>query len=69
MDHAIDYLAEYMEFDASEFRTEYQSGKYKKMCDCPSYKVVQAYCNAINTLNACNGTNERITPRKIIQRS
>ena len=50
MDHAIEYLREYMAMDEAAFLDEWHSGHYESIKECPSYETVKAYCDAINTL-------------------
>lgn len=50
MDHVIDYISDYMYSDVENLKTEYKSGKYEKLSQCPSYSTVQAYCKCINIL-------------------
>lgn len=50
MDHAIDYLREYMTMDEAYFLEEWHSGQYSSIKECPSYETVKAYCDAINVL-------------------
>lgn len=71
MDHAIEYLKEYMDMDENEFIREWKSGEYQKISDCPSYAEVKAYCDAINILVAYYYGKEKkhytITPRELIE--
>ena len=71
MDHAIDYLKEYMNMDENEFVREWKTGEYQKISDCPSYSEVKTYCDAINILVAHYYGKEKqnytITPRKLIE--
>ena len=72
MDHAINYLREYMSMDESLFVDEWNTNQYKSIKDCPSYETVKAYCDAINTLAKAyyEGDYARehyISPMKIIR--
>ena len=67
MDHAIEYLSEYMEMDKHNYIEEWQSGEYNKITHCPSYGAVKAYCDARNILSKYYyGKAEYETPREII---
>lgn len=66
MDHVIDYILDYMYSEKEEFIKEWQSGKYKKLSDCPTYPYVKAYCDAITILNRLDGRYSGITPTSFI---
>lgn len=67
MDHAIEWLYNYSDFNRNEFIEEWQSGEYRKISDCPSYYEVKAYCDAINTLSKYYyGKKSYETPKDII---
>jgi len=71
MDHVIDYISEYMEFDVNELREEFKSKKYTKLSDCPSYPDVKAYCEAKNILikaryNKDDAVNYIVTPKILV---
>lgn len=67
MDHAIEWLSDYMEMDKQNFIEEWQSGQYKKISDCPHYEAIKAYCDARNTLSKYYyGKAEYETPKDII---
>lgn len=69
MDHAIEYLIDYMQFDKSEFIKEWTSGDYEKISECPSYNTVKTYCEAINLMSKfyCNSKYYSVTPNQIIK--
>lgn len=66
MDHVIDYILNYMEWEKDEFINEWRSGNYKKMSECPTYPYVKAYCDAIAILNRLDGRYNGITPTSFI---
>lgn len=66
MDHVIDYILDYMWSDKEDFIREWQSGRYKKLSDCPTYPYVKAYCGAIAILNRLDGRYSGITPASFI---
>ena len=66
MDHVIDFILDYMQMDKDDFRQEWESGKYKKISDCPTYPYIKAYCDAIKALNRLDGRYSGITPKGII---
>lgn len=66
MDHVIDFIIDYMDSEKSDFISEWKSGKYKKMSDCPTYPYVKAYCDAITVLNRLDGRYNGITPTSFI---
>lgn len=51
MDHAIEYLENYMTMDKKLLVGEWKSGNYERLADCPSYAEVKAYCDAIGVLS------------------
>ena len=67
MDHLIDFIIEYMYMDKCIFKEEWESGKYEKPSDCPTYPLVKAYCDAIGILNKFDGSYSRITPEYLLQ--
>lgn len=44
MDYEIDFISDYMQMDKEDIIKEWQTGKYKKPSDCPTYPYVKAYC-------------------------
>lgn len=50
MDHIMGRIYDYMSFDVEDLRKQYESKKYKKLSDCPSYGSVKAYCESYNAL-------------------
>lgn len=65
MDHVIDFILSYMDFEKEEFINEWKTGKYKKS-DCPTYPYVKTYCDAITVLNRMDGRYTGITPTSFI---
>ena len=66
MDHAIDFILDYMDSDKMDFINEWKSGAYKKISDCPTYPYVKAYCDAITILNRMDGRYSGITPSSFV---
>lgn len=66
MDHLIDFIIDYMDSEKADFVSEWKSGKYKKISDCPTYPYVKAYCDAITILNRMDGRYTGITPTSFI---
>ena len=66
MDHIIDFIIEYMEMEKADFISEWKSGKYKKISNCPTYPYIKAYCDAITVLNRLDGRYSGITPTSFI---
>lgn len=50
VDHAIDSLKYWFDMEVEELKKEWNSKKYKKLSDCPSYKGAAAYRKALNVL-------------------
>ncbi len=50
MDHVIDGIKEYLDIELELLTEELQSGKYKKLSDCPSYGSCKAMVDAIHVL-------------------
>lgn len=67
MDHLIEYIIHYMDFDVRQFQEEWASGGYKKPAHCPSYPLVKAYCDAIVALNRMDGGYSGITPESLLE--
>lgn len=73
MDHVIDYIENYMNcYDVGQLQKEYKSGLYKKLSDCPNYKTVKAYCDAINILTKAYYVPEyakmyTVTPKQLVE--
>jgi hypothetical protein len=52
MDHVIEYILDYMRMDVDTFRSEYEGVEYgHTMMNCPTYKLISAYCRAISALD------------------
>lgn len=66
MDHLLDFIIEYMHMDECIFKEEWESGKYEKPSDCPTYPLVKAYCDAIAILNKFDGNYSGITPEYLL---
>ena len=66
MDHVIDFIIDYMDSEKADFISEWKSGKYKKISDCPTYPYVKAYCDAITVLNRLDVRYNGITPTSFI---
>ena len=66
MDHVIDFILSYMDYEKEEFINEWKTGKYKKISDCPTYPYVKTYCDAITVLNRMDGRYTGITPTSFI---
>ena len=66
MDHVIDFIIDYMDSEKADFVSEWKSGKYKKISDCPIYPYVKAYCDAITVLSRLDGRYKGITPTSFI---
>lgn len=66
MDHVINYILNYMDSEKADFVSEWKSGMYKKISDCPTYPYVKAYCDAITRLNRMDGRYSGITPTSFI---
>lgn len=74
MDHAIDYLEQYMTMDKELFIEQWKSGQYEKLEDCPSYGEVKAYCDALRILMKQHYDEKvlkesNLTPRSIIKKA
>lgn len=67
MDHLIEYIINYMDFDVRQFREEWESGEYRKPKHCPSYPLIQACCDAISALNRMDGGYSGITPESLLE--
>lgn len=66
IDHVIDFILNYMEMEKADFVSEWRSGKYKKISDCPTYPYIKTYCDAITVLNRMDGRYKGITPTSFI---
>ena len=66
MDHVIDFILSYMDFEKEEFINEWKTGKYKKISNCPTYPYVKTYCDAITVLNRMDGRYTGITPTSFL---
>ncbi|MBD5548680.1 MAG: hypothetical protein HDQ97_15030 [Lachnospiraceae bacterium] len=69
MDHVIDFILNYMDFDKEDFINEWRSGTYRKMSDCPTYSYVKAYCDAIMVLNRLDGRYSGIIHSRYLTRN
>ncbi|MGP4072762.1 hypothetical protein ACTWQB_09440 [Piscibacillus sp. B03] len=49
-DHAIDSLNTWFQLSYDELRSEWLSGSYSKLSDCPSYEETRAYRDAMNIM-------------------
>jgi hypothetical protein len=49
-DHAINSLRTWFEIEYERLKTEWKSGQYEKLSDCPSFKVTYTYREALNVL-------------------
>jgi hypothetical protein len=67
MDHAIDSLDPYVETTFEfMFLKEWQSGKYKKYSECPSYAELKALIDASNILRKYAGF-ERLSIKGMLE--
>lgn len=66
MDHVIDFILSYMDFEKEEFINEWKTGKHKKISNCPTYPYVKTYCDAITVLNRMDGRYTGITPTSFL---
>lgn len=55
MDHAIDALEPYLEWEWSMFIDEWKTGEYKKYSEAPSYQALKALIDASNILHKYMG--------------
>lgn len=67
MDHVIEYIQNYMASDVFDFNSEWNSGSYTKISNCPTYPYIKAYCDAIKALNRLDGRFSSITPKNLLQ--
>ena len=51
MDHAIEKVRMYYEFELEALYEEWSSKKYEKLSDCPSFKRCNAYRKAIKIMD------------------
>jgi hypothetical protein len=49
-DHCIDAIKVWLDLAVSDLKEEVDSGDYSKLSDCPSFKAVKAYREAMNVL-------------------
>jgi len=49
-DHAINSLRTWFEIEYEKLKTEWKSGQYENLSDCPSFKVTYTYKEALNVL-------------------
>lgn len=66
MDHVIEYILEYMQMEVESFRSEWNSGNYSKISECPTYPCIKAYCDAIKALNTVDGRYSGYTPKNFL---
>lgn len=66
MDHVIEFILDYMALEKVDFISEWRSGQYKKISDCPTYPYIKAYCDAITVLNRMDGRYSGITPTSFV---
>lgn len=50
-DHAINSLRPYFDVAYEELKKEWESNQYERLSQCPSFKAVAAYQEAINVLH------------------
>lgn len=55
MDHAIDSLEPFLEWEWSAFLEEWKTGQYKRYSEAPSYNVLKALIDATNILRKYMG--------------
>ena len=70
MDHAMNYLREYMSYSVDELRKEHNSGKYKRLSNCPTYTEVKAYCDSYNSLERyyhVKGQRYYLSPTRLLE--
>lgn len=70
MDHAMNFLRDYMSYSVEDLRREFNSGKYGKLSNCPSYKEIKAYCDSYNALEKyyhVKGQRYYLSPMKLIK--
>jgi len=65
MDHLIDQFDCYLEWSKREFIEEWNSGKYKKYSECPSYKELKALIDSVNILRVYYGWT-RLTIKQLV---
>lgn len=53
MDHAINSLKPFLEYEIESVALELTTGDYKKMSDCPSYPAARALFKAMRELEKC----------------
>lgn len=49
-DHAINSLRVWFDIEYNELKKEWKSNEYEKLSDCPSFKVVYTYREALDVL-------------------
>lgn len=49
-DHAIDSLKTWYIIEYEELKKEWKSDKYERLSDCPSFKIVYTYREALDVL-------------------
>lgn len=50
MDHVLNSLRPYLEVELRIFMEEWESGKYEKFSECPSYDSLKALVDAANII-------------------
>jgi hypothetical protein len=64
-DHAIDSLRVWFELEYDELKTEWNSGQYSKLSECPAYESANAYREAMNVLIKAYYLPEYVSQYKI----
>ena len=70
MDHVMRFIREYTDYSVDDLKKEFNSGKYGKLSNCPSYKEVKAYCDSYNALEKyyhVKGQRYYLSPMKLIK--
>lgn len=67
LDDIIMQIIESMKPDAEQLKREYEKGSTKDLQNCPNYKTVRAYCDAVKALNKLTGGYMAYaTPRSVL---
>lgn len=68
MDHAINALMPFFEVELDFVREEWETGRYRKLTDCPSYHAAKALIDAIHRLEKCYyGESKTISIRDYVR--
>lgn len=68
MDHVIESLREHLEPRIEEFIKEWETNKYEKFSECPTYKEVKIIAECINKISREFYEDKwQETPREIIK--